>query len=368
MATVPASCLLGVDTRGLVGEPKPRNDASTALDASAATDSDAAFEASTKVLQNPSCAAVGPGLNNCGPFSAESCCSRAPVAGGDVFFQSYDGAAFSNKTHSAQISSFGLDRFEVTVGRFRAFVSARVRGWAPEPSSGKHVHLNGGEGLALGRPGAFEPGWQAVWTASALAATETAWTANLTDPACTSTNWTPAASTHETEPVNCVTWFEAFAFCAWDGGFLPSFAEWNYAASGGGEQRIYPWSAPPNLSTIGCLLTNYGGEAAPPVGCVDAGSGTAMKTAPVGIRSPKGDGRWGHADLAGNVAEWNFDHYDVLPNVCLDCAVQATAELSRVVHGGEFSSRKEYVFASSSNAQAPSTRSEKVGFRCARAP
>ena len=49
----------------------------------------------------------------------------------------------------ATVSEFRLDRYLVTVGRFRAFVSAWSggNGWLPSPGSGKHTQLNGGLGL-----------------------------------------------------------------------------------------------------------------------------------------------------------------------------------------------------------------------------
>src|SRR5450432_1383536 len=188
----------------------------------------------------PSCQSSGSGLSDCGP-NGESCCASPTVPGG-TFNRTYtnDGTGATNTADPATISDFRLDKYLVTVGRFRNFVTAwdGGSGYVPDAGSGKHVHLNGGKGLAdSGAPGAYESGWLDSYSNKLDLTNDTL--------QCDSgkATWTPSAGANEKLPMNCINWFEAYAFCIWDGGFLASEAEYVYAAAGGSEQRRFPWGS-----------------------------------------------------------------------------------------------------------------------------
>jgi formylglycine-generating enzyme required for sulfatase activity len=259
---------------------------------------------------------------------------------------------------TASVSGFRLDKYLVTVGRFRKFVSAwnGGTGWLPAPESGKHTYLNGGAGLVnVGSSGGSEPGW-VMSDDSDIAPTDT----NL---ACNANyvTWTPSAGNNEILPINCVNWWEAYAFCIWDGGFLPSEAEWEYAAAGGSDQLEYPWgTAAPGASNdyaiYGC---NY-----PPMD-----SGSTCNVAPVGTAT-QGGGRWGQLDLSGDVWEWNLDSYATYANPCMDCAnLTPGAAQARVLRGGVFfNAGTSDLLPPNRNYDPPTSRNVYFGFRCARSP
>jgi formylglycine-generating enzyme required for sulfatase activity len=239
------------------------------------------------------------------------------------------------------VHTFWLDRFEVTVGRFRAFYD-NYPGDIPQAGAGANPHVVGS-------------GWDATWP---LPADKAALAAALQ---CASTaTWNSVAGANETLAMNCLDWYTAFAFCAWDGGRLPTEAEWNYAAAGGSEMRMYPWGSTVDPSyAIYYSLDSMGNMIYPGV-------------APVGSKSPKGDAKWRQADMGGNVSEVTLDWYlSPYPNpVCDDCAVtsQGTAN-SWVMRGGSWITGPSYLLTSwRSSLVVGGARGPDVGVRCARTP
>jgi sulfatase modifying factor 1 len=355
-----------------------------ALDAS--TDGAVTAEAGPDAGSPPSCAPGGPGMTNCGPGGSgtESCCTSLEVTRtydldprGDPILASDGGPAA--EADPATVSSFRLDKYEVTVGRFRQFVQAVLpadggAGWVPVPGSGQHRYLNGGLGLVNGGLGlvnasaddggvAYEPGWIAADDGN-IAPT----TANLAcDPSSPGNYWTwsDSAESTDTLPINCVNWYEAYAFCIWDGGFLPSEAEWDYAAAGGSQQLEYPWgSTDPGTRSQYAIYDCYY-----PNGQIC--SGAKGDIAPVGT-AHWGAGLWGHLDLAGSVSEWALDWAAGFAP-CVDCATTTPpfpGNLNeRLVRGGAWNTDvSSLVGGEWLRSLLPSVRDPSIGFRCARTP
>lgn len=277
---------------------------------------------------NDACAGLAPG---CGPSRDQDCCAAGVVPGG-LFHRS------NAANLPASVSPFRLDRYEITVGRFRSFLEAGGGTRLHPPTSGEGAHPRVGIG------------WSSTWNES-LAADRAALDDALgCGPLAT---WTPEPGGNEAKPINCLTWYEAFAFCAWSGGRLPTDLEWSFAAAGGEEQRDRPWG-----EGGGCGSANYN--------CVP-GAHCTNSPEEVGTHSPQGDGRYGHSDLGGNVQEWVYDPPGANPIPCNDCVRpgRATAPWDRLVRGGHYCSGAQDLSIAHPLEVPASSRSDVQGARCA---
>lgn len=291
----------------------------------------------------PSCA---PRLRNCGGATgADDCCASSLVPGG-TFGRNHDLAAdnrYPAPGLPATISSFRFDKYEITVGRLRAFVNAMKGTQADPPAVGSGAH-----------PNIPNSGWQSAWTAN-LPADRAAFLLSLTN--CSMTTWTAMPGANENKPANCINWYTALAFCAWDGGFLPTEAEWHYAGSGGNEQRALPWSVPASSLTLDATYASYNCTADGVANC------TIADLLSVGSL-PKGDGRWGQSDMIGNVGEWTLDVGNALPQPCTDCWAPPPGNM--IFRGSGFDNTFDNLRNAYRVVTNPTSRVRNIGARCAR--
>jgi formylglycine-generating enzyme required for sulfatase activity len=214
--------------------------------------------------------------------------------------------------HDAQVGAFFIDKYLVTNSQFKKFVD-RHPDWQP----GKiPPRLDNGNYLKH-------------WVQDSFAADK------------------------GNHPVVNVNWYAATAYCQAKGKRLPSEAEWEYAARGGSDSRVFPWGDEPASPK----LANYS-------------SSKLRTTSPVGSYPPNG---YGIYDMAGNVWEFLADEWGryragTSNTTNRDASRTSFLEVRtrRVIRGGSFDGDPINLWVEYRDSHPPDGSQAFVGFRCAK--
>jgi formylglycine-generating enzyme required for sulfatase activity len=232
------------------------------------------------------------------------------------------------------VKPFWIDKHEVTVGQFKKFVDET--GYITEAEK-------------FGWSGVFIPSthdWQRVDGA----------------------NWhhpegpnAPAAPRNE--PVVHVSLADVNAYAKWAGKRIPTEAEFEFAARGGHERRIYAWGN--ELRPGGKDLTNSWQGIFPEE---DKGTDGFKGRAPVGS-FPAND--YGLYDITGNVWEWCSDFFstDYYRNSPTTNPTGPDAGEEHAIRGGSWLCSENYCVGyrvASRQHTAADSGLNNLGFRCVR--
>ncbi len=227
-----------------------------------------------------------------------------------------DGSASLPIVRLFGVHGYALDRYEVSVRRFRDAIARGYNG--PRPSQDQ--------------------------------------------PRC---NFKDAAGSVDELPVNCITWDAARAFCQFEGGDLPTEVQWEHAASVAGfrEKSAFPWG-PESPECKDAVYERDDGDLRVTRQCAALGVGpqpvgaAARDATPLGVR-----------DLFGSMQEWTRDYFEryrttrwaAMPLVDPEC--KDDDENNRSVRGVSWNTTAN--ITSERFFVGPSASGIGLGFRCA---
>ncbi len=273
------------------------------------------------------------------------------------------------------ISAFYMDETEITNNEYRQFTDAtKMIGSAAELAE----PIGRKDSVRQWLLDEFDKDYTDIDYVEVIYPDTLAWNRDFTyaynEPLVENYFWHPAFDDY---PVVGVNWYAAQAFCMWRTLLyneyrqeqelapmprfrLPTEAEWEYAARGGFEHKIYPWDGPYIRNSRGCYLANFKPQRG------DYISDNFEYTCPAASYWPNDYGLY---CMPGNVSEWCEDHFEEsgytyahdLNPIYRD---QYKPNPRRVIRGGSWKDVAYFLSVGTRSYEYADTTKSFVGFRC----
>ena len=218
-----------------------------------------------------------------------------------VFVQ---GGTFHNGTSNVTLSSFYIDKYELTQAGYQAVMGTNPSYFGGNPNRPVEI-VSWFNAIEYCNRRSLQEGLTPCYSYSTYGTNPDGWPSG----------WNTSYSNHTNVSCNWTA----------NGYRLPTEMEWMFAAKGGNQSQGYTYSGSNDLNAVGWYWDNWGAS--------------AYSTHTVGALAAN---ELGTFDMSGNVFEWVWDIYGSYPSGSQTNPTGANSGSGRVLRGGSWSNYANY--------------------------